>query len=53
MGDFNEIIQAHEKLGGGGGGGGIDQLGKWRSLGMCWMNAGFKIWVIVVTNSLV
>ena len=37
----------------GGGGGGIDQLGKWRSLGMCWMNAGFKIWVIVVTNSLV
>ena len=51
MGDFNEIIQAHEKFGGGGGG--IDQLGKWRSLGMCWMNAGFKISVIVVTNSLV
>ena len=37
----------------GGGGGGIDQVDKWRSLGMCWMNAGFKISVIVVTNSLV
>ena len=33
-------------------GGGIDQVGKWRSLGMCWMNVGFKIWDIVATNSL-
>ena len=47
-GDFNEIIRAHEKLGGGG----IDQVDKWRSLGMCWMNVVFKIWDIVGTNSL-
>ena len=34
------------------GGGGIDQVDKWRSLGMCWMNVVFKIWDIVGTNSL-
>ena len=46
-GDFNEINRAHEKLGGG-----IDQAGKWRSLGMCWMSVGFKIWDLVATSSL-
>ena len=45
--DFNEIIRAYEQLGGD-----IDQVGKWRSLGTCWMNVVFKIWDIVVTNSL-